>query len=145
MWGQMGTKLSDDTNFSEEIEAIQEEIKEMLGRIKWSHNKFASWYFKDMDDYAENENEDEKKFIEKFKKDLSRGSTSKKKLDLLKKYKEYLYELSEVKRIEGITLIMSNLPISEKKNKKFLAKMESISRMIDKRIKEEQDKKNDQY
>lgn len=128
----MGTKLEKE-KIKKEIEEIQFEIKEVLGKCNLSMKQLADQYYGECK--IDRTDEERKRFIEKFKKDLSRESSTKAKLDELKEYRRFLYILDEVKEADFI------LPENHSKFKfssNFTKKMREASKKIDTALKQKE-------
>lgn len=111
------------------VQDIQAEIKEVLGKCGLSMRKFASrLYFEGVDI---EDDEEEKRFCEKFKKDLSRASTKKEKLLELQGYRNFLYTVTEVKATNLI--FTPNEPI-KRYGSEFEKKMAEISKALEEKI-----------
>jgi len=113
------------------IQEIQAEIKDVLGKCGLSMRQFASrLYFEGVDI---EDDEEEKRFCEKFKKDLSRASSKKEKLLELQGYRSFLYTVTEVKATNLI--FTPNEPI-KRFGSEFDKKMAEISKELEEKIRQ---------
>lgn len=88
-WGQMGTK--------ERTRHLQLKITELLKHIGWSQNYFAGVVFFERNEYEDAQ--EEKRFTEKFKKQLVRETTEP---GLLEEYLKILRVQSDYDKIRNV-------------------------------------------
>lgn len=122
----MGTKVEKNT-IKKQINDVQVSLKNTLTNIGWSLRKAGRWIY-----YEQNDTdlpEEIERFIEKFKKDMSRESSTLTKLNQLKEYQKILFQLDEVKRA-GYVLPENHMKF--KFDESFNNKMRQLSKNIDK-------------
>ena len=116
----MGTEIT-------ELEKKQNELKDWIKKIGFSQNKFAQYFYNDM--ISENE-EETKQFQETFKKQLRRKTT---KIDIIDKYLEFLFKLSEFEELNNIKL---NYIVNNDFGDIFNKRMKKISKNITNKLKD---------
>ncbi|MGM0497924.1 MAG: hypothetical protein ACQESJ_08405 [Bacteroidota bacterium] len=126
----MGTELKKKEEIREEINKIQNDIKEVLGKIGWKIPRFAERVF--YEKFNTDVEEEIKRFIEKFKKDIHRNSSTHLKLREIKEYQRILYDLDEVRKTD---LILPRNLFKDKFSDEFNQKMKEVSKLIDDSLK----------
>lgn len=111
------------------VQKKQEELKTWLKKIGWSQKRFARSYYYDFNDT--DIEEEVLQFEEKFKKQISRKTTS---VELVDQYLKYLYSLKEVKLN---SFISCNNSSEDEFGNIFNLKMRDISRRISNIVEDE--------
>lgn len=85
-------RMGKNWEISEEISKLQGKIRNLLKETGWSVKDFADKYFwEELDsDGAYGDEDDKSRHAEKVKKHLSSSSSTAKRLELLKKYVEFI-------------------------------------------------------
>ncbi|MCK7596466.1 hypothetical protein M0G74_04175 [Microbulbifer sp. CAU 1566] len=115
---QMGTKS--------ETTRLQQEIKQLIDELGWKQNLIAEKIY-----YEENDtdNEDElRRFQERFKKELSRGTTKPERL------KKYLSMIPDLPGAEGIDLVSNKFVPTGAISDALVTGLKAISKEIDTEI-----------
>ena len=107
-------------------EEVLQKISISLAKIGWSKNEFARSYYWEKEPYGTDE--EEKKFVEKLKKQLLRTSTS---IEKLENFLTFLLNQREDNSREND---IRNKISSQKFSPKFLKEMKAISKEIAEKI-----------
>jgi hypothetical protein len=118
---QMGTKT--------ETKELQGHIKDLIARLGWTQNELARVLYTELSDY--DDEDEQRSFQEKLKKELQRDTT---KPQRLRTYIEILQSHTDLEKVDRTA--NRYVPIG-KINETVVKGMKSISKDIDKNLKED--------
>lgn len=110
---------------------LQREIKNLISGLGWSQKRFAREIY--FETHEVHNDDEERRFVEKFKKELSRTTIKPERLV------EYLNVISRHAEVVKINLITPSLPDCGCLSETFKKGMKSISESISKELRNEGD------
>ncbi|WP_345977988.1 hypothetical protein [Sulfurimonas sp. HSL3-7] len=111
----------------DELQKKKNELKYWIDRIGYDQVKFAKMFFV-FHNEIDADNEDEiRKFVSRFKKDITRG----KKIEVIETYLKFLFEMPE---FEKHGFVKPSFYYEDEFNENFNRRMKNISKNITERI-----------
>ena len=105
---------------------LQKDIKSLISKLGWSQKRFASEIY--FETHEVHNDDEERRFIENFKKELTRSTIKPEKLV------EYINTISRHSEVDKLNLIKPSLADHDCLSDAFKKEMKSISESISKSL-----------